>query len=77
MEAAFNVDAGNNDEFVASMLPEAVVQYDYAYRYSTSDGNDWVYADLDGITNGYDPSQAGALTVVASGDTTAPAAPPA
>ncbi len=75
VEAAFNVDAGNNDEFVSSMLPETVGEYDYAYRYSTSDGRDWVYADLDGITNGYDPAQAGALTVAASSDTTAPAAP--
>jgi hypothetical protein len=75
VEAAFNKDDGNNDEFVASMLPEAVGQYDYAYRYSTSDGRDWIYADLDGTGNGYDPSQAGALTVVASDDTTAPAAP--
>ena len=74
-EAAFNVDAGNNDEFVASMLPEAVGQYDYAYRYSTSDGHDWVYADLDGITDGYDPADTGTLSVVASGDTTAPSAP--
>jgi glycosidase/fibronectin type 3 domain-containing protein len=74
-EAAFNIDAGNNDEFVATMLPEAVGQYDYAYRYSTSDGRDWVYADLDGITNGYDPAQAGALTVNPSADTTLPDVP--
>ena len=75
VEAAFNVDAGNNDEFVASLLPEAVGTYDYAYRYSTTNGRDWVYADLDGIQNGYSPAQAGALTVLSSGDTTAPAAP--
>ena len=75
VDAAFNVDAGNNDEFVASLLPEAVGEYDYAYRYSTSDGRAWVYADRDGIANGYDPAQAGALTVTASSDTTAPAAP--
>ena len=74
-EAAFNVDAGNNDEFVASLLPEAVGEYDYAYRYSTSDGQDWVYADLDGIGDGYNPADAGALTVVSSGDTTAPTTP--
>jgi glycosidase/fibronectin type 3 domain-containing protein len=74
VETAFNVDAGNNDEFVASLLPEAVGQYDYAYRYSTSGGADWVYADLDGIADGYDPADAGALTVVASADSTAPAA---
>ena len=75
MEAVFNVDAGNNDEFKASMLPESVGLFDYAYRYSTTNGQDWIYADLDGIGNGYDPSQAGKLTVNSSGDTTAPAVP--
>ena len=75
VEAAFNTDTGNNDEFVASLLPEAVGNYDYAYRYSTSDGRDWVYADLDGTDDGYDPADAGALTVNASDDTTAPATP--
>ena len=42
---------------------------------ATTDGRDWVYADLDGIGNGYSPDQAGALTVNSSGDTTAPATP--
>jgi hypothetical protein len=69
------VDAGNNDEFRASMLPEAVGIYDYAYRYSTTGGRDWVYADLNGTGDGYSPAQAGSLTVVSSGDTTPPAAP--
>jgi glycosidase len=73
--AAFNVDAGNNDEFVASLLPESTGTFDYAYRYSTTGGREWTYADLDGIGNGYSPSQAGSLTVESSGDTTAPAAP--
>ena len=75
IDASFNVDAGNNDEFVASLLPEAVGPFDYAYRYTTTNGRDWVYADLDGIGNGYDPAQAGALTVLSSGDVTAPATP--
>ena len=69
VEAVFNVDAGNNDEFKASMLPETVGLFDYAYRYSTTNGQDWTYADLDGIGNGYDSSQAGKLTVNSSGDT--------
>jgi hypothetical protein len=73
VEAAFNGDAGNNDEFVASLLPEAVGTFDYAYRYSTSDGRDWVYADLNGIP--YSVDQAGHLVVASSGDTTAPAVP--
>ncbi|HEX5013360.1 MAG TPA: alpha-amylase family glycosyl hydrolase [Candidatus Limnocylindrales bacterium] len=75
VDAAFNVDAGNNDEYVASMLPEATGSYDYAYRYTVTNGRDWVYADLDGIPNGYQVAQAGALTVTSSGDTTAPATP--
>jgi glycosidase/fibronectin type 3 domain-containing protein len=75
VDAAFNTDVGNNDEFVASLLPESVGTFDYAYRYSTTDGRDWVYADLDGIGNGYSAGQAGSLTVTSSGDTTAPDAP--
>ena len=73
--ATFNVDAGNNDEFMASMLPETIGSFDYAFRYTTTNGRDWVYADLDGIGNGYDPAQAGKLTVNVSGDNTLPAAP--
>jgi len=75
IEAEFNVDAGNNDEFKASLLPDQVSPFDYAYRYSTTNGREWLYADLDGIGNGYSPSQAGKLTVVASSDTTPPATP--
>jgi glycosidase/chitodextrinase len=75
VDAAFNTDAGNNDEFVASLLPEATGTFDYAYRYSVTGGRDWVYADLDGIGNGYSTGQAGSLHVTASGDTTAPAVP--
>ncbi|MGW8252070.1 MAG: alpha-amylase family glycosyl hydrolase, partial [Anaerolineales bacterium] len=43
--------------------------------YTTTNGRDWVYADLDGIGNGYDPAQAGKLTVRSSGDTIPPAIP--
>lgn len=75
LDAAFNGNAGNNDEFVASLLPEAIGAYDYAYRYTVTDGRDWVYADLGGIGDGYDPADSGALTVVGSGDTSAPAVP--
>ncbi len=73
--AAFNIDTGNNDEFVAGLLPEALGTFDYAYRYSTTGGRDWVYADLDAIANGYSAAGAGSLTVNSSGDTSAPAVP--
>jgi glycosidase len=75
LDAAFNTNAGNNDEFVASLQPETTGEFDYAFRYTVTDGRDWTYADLDGIGNGYQIAQAGALTVVASDDTTAPAVP--
>jgi len=76
VEAEFNVDVnGANDEFRASLLPDAIGQFDYAYRYSTTAGRDWVYADLDGSPNGYSPAQAGALTVNSSGDIAPPGVP--
>jgi glycosidase len=76
VEAGFNVDVGNNDEFVASMLPEAVGTYHYVYRYTTTNGRDWLYADLNGpIPAGNPPPNPGVLTVNPSGDTTAPAVP--
>ena len=75
VDAVFNTDAGNNDEFVSSLLPDQVGSFDYAYRYTTTNGQTWVYADLDGIGNGYSPAQAGKLTVNSSSDTTSPATP--
>lgn len=69
----FNADSGNNDEYQGTLLPSSVGTFDYAYRYSTTAGRDWTYADLDGIP--YDPAQAGHLVVNPSSDTQAPAAP--
>ncbi len=74
VEAVFNVDAGNNDEFVASLLPDAVGDFDYVYRYSTTNGRDWLYADLNGPFAGSPPNP-GSLTVNPSGDGTAPDVP--
>jgi hypothetical protein len=76
VDASFNVDAGNNDEFVASLLPEAVGDYDYVYRYTVTAGRDWLYADLNGpVADGTLPPNPGRLSVTSSGDTTAPAVP--
>jgi len=74
--ASFNVDAGNNDEFKASFLPQVIGTFDYVYRYSTTNGIDWLYADLNGpVPTGSLPPNPGKLTVNPSGDTIAPAAP--
>lgn len=74
VEAVFNTDAGNNDEFKASLLPEETGTFDYVYRYSTTNGADWFYADLNGPFTGTPPSP-GELTVNASGDDTDPSVP--
>lgn len=74
--ATFNVDAGNNDEFRASLQPETVGAFDYVYRYSTSNGRNWLYADLNGpVAAGATPANPGKLTINSSGDTTAPEIP--
>lgn len=74
--ASFNVDAGDNDEFMASLLPETISTFDYLYRYSTTNGIYWLYADLNGpIPDGNPPPNPGDLTVVSSGDLTPPAKP--
>lgn len=75
--AEFNGQAGNNDEFRGQLTPEALGIYDYVYRYSTTNGRDWLYADQNGPIA--DPDAAapnpGVLTVTPSADTTAPTAP--
>jgi hypothetical protein len=76
VDAAFNTDSGNNDEFIASMLPTAPGSYDYVYRYSTTGGDTWLYADLSGpVASGVLPTNPGKLTVNASADVTPPSIP--
>jgi glycosidase/fibronectin type 3 domain-containing protein len=75
VDSTFNVQAGNNDEYVGSLLPDATGTFDYVYRYSTTNGRDWLYADLSGPVTGSVPGNPGKLTVNSSGDTTAPDTP--
>jgi hypothetical protein len=75
-DAEFNVDSGNNDEFMAQMLPQEVGVFHYVYRYSTSNGAYWTYADLNGpFPAGNLPPNPGVLTVSGTGDLIPPAAP--
>jgi hypothetical protein len=65
VDAPFNVDAGNNDEFFVQLLPTEAGDYDYLYRYSVTGGAEWLYADLDGpIPPGDMPPNPGKLTVI-------------
>lgn len=73
VDAVFNGQSGENDEFMAQLLPEVIGTYDYCYRYSTNLGESWYYADQNG--GEYSPESAGHMVVSASDDTTAPSAP--
>jgi hypothetical protein len=76
VDAIFNGDAGNNDEFRASFLPDAVGTYDYVYRYSTTNGQQWLYADLNGpVPDLQAPPNPGYLAVSPSSDATSPDTP--
>ncbi len=63
-DAVFNVDAGNNDEYMAKITPDKTGNFIYAFRYSLDDGKSWVYCDKDGSDNGFSKDQAGLLKVV-------------
>jgi len=53
----------DNDEYQATITPTASGTFDYAYRFSGDGGSSWTYCDLNGSSDGYDPSQSGVLTV--------------
>jgi hypothetical protein len=57
----------NNDEYIAQFTPGSPGSYDYAFRFSRSDGP-WTYCDLNGTDDGYSSSFAGDMTV--SGEAT-------
>ncbi|MCE9616189.1 MAG: hypothetical protein K8T26_18100 [Lentisphaerae bacterium] len=63
VNATYNLDVGNNDEYMATLTAAHPGVYDYAYRYSWF-GGAYAYGDLDGMANGYDPAQAGHLVVL-------------
>lgn len=62
--ASYNLDVGNNDEYMAQLTVPTPGTYDYAYRYSRN-GAQWIYGDQDGSNNGYDVANAGDLVVTA------------
>jgi hypothetical protein len=65
VDATFNVDSGNNDEYQATITqPEAQpFNFLYTYRYSLNGGLDWHYADTTGSDDGYDAAALGTLSV--------------
>ncbi|HEX8523402.1 MAG TPA: hypothetical protein VF669_14200 [Tepidisphaeraceae bacterium] len=46
--STYNVQAGNDDEYMASLTVASFGTYSYTYRYSRNGGASWTAADLDG-----------------------------
>ena len=67
--ASYVGDVGSYDEYGGTLTVSRNGSYDYAFRFTTDDSVNWVYADLDGNdqgsegTNGYTAAEAGTLTV--------------
>ena len=65
VEASYNGDLDNDDEYVAWVTWDAPGTWGYAYRFTRDDGVNWLYVDTLGSDAGdrYDPTVAGSLTV--------------
>jgi glycosidase len=72
-EMAYNTSVGNNDEYLGSLLPDALGEYHFTTRYSSDGGATWQYAGRNGP--GYTPGEGGLLHVIPSDDADPPAAP--
>lgn len=75
VDAVYNTDVGNNDEFKARLTPEYTGTFYYLYRYSTTGGRDWLYADRSGPISPTGVVSPGVLVVLPSSDTLPPPAP--
>ncbi len=73
--ASFDADVGDEDQFRARVAPERAGDYHLVYRYSTTGGREWTYADLSGIISPTAPVSPALLHVVAGADITPPAVP--
>ena len=48
VDATYNTDVGNNDEYEAALSPAQAGSYGYAYRFSGDGGATWTYCDTTG-----------------------------
>jgi pullulanase-type alpha-1,6-glucosidase len=63
------------DLYAAQVTPNVVGTYLYGWRFSTTGGEDWIYADISGIVDEASWSAPGQLTVMPSEDSDAPNRP--
>ncbi|HHS98165.1 MAG TPA: hypothetical protein ENK08_09800, partial [Chloroflexi bacterium] len=75
VDAAYHGDMGDEEEFTARLTPEYTGTFHYVYRYSTTGGRDWVYADRSGVVSATQVVSPGVLHVLPSSDTTPPDPP--
>jgi hypothetical protein len=76
VNAAYAGAAEDRDRFCATLLPEATGSQGLVYRFTTSNGRYWLYADLEREwETGGQRGRAGVLAVVPSDDTSAPGPP--
>jgi hypothetical protein len=65
--ATFNLQVGNDDEYMAGFTAPAAGTYAYTYRFSLDSGLTFTYCDLDGAGSNaglaFDPAQLGSMTV--------------
>jgi hypothetical protein len=66
--ATFNIETGNNDEYVGTLTISLAGTYAYAYRFSFDSGANFTYCDTDGAgSNGglmFEPENLGQATVL-------------
>ncbi|GEM_PF-3195286 len=60
--ASFHKDDEGWDYYQASFTPPGPGEYGFTFRFSLN-GTPWVYADGDGLDNGFDPALAGRISV--------------
>jgi hypothetical protein len=51
--AAYNLQVGNDDEFVGSFVAPAAGTYSYVFRFSGDGGGTWTYCDTDGAGSNF------------------------
>ncbi len=75
VDAVYAGEADGGDLYAAFVLPDAVGDYLYGFRFSVTGGRDWIYADAAGLGDGPLWDAPGKLVVVASDDSEAPSRP--
>ena len=66
IDAVYNegfLEINNNDEYIGSLIVLEPGEYDVAFRYSGDGGRSWLYGDIDGSGNDYNPDLSCSLTV--------------